>query len=98
MSVASERSMRSPSNVIVPLVILPRWTSRRPEIARRQVVFPAPFEPSSATIAPGRHGERYASKAHHHVAVDDLDVRECEHHTIRGEVAEPPPTASERTR
>ena len=44
--------MRSPSNVTEPLVTLPSWTSRSPEIARNVVVLPAPLLPSRATISP----------------------------------------------
>jgi len=47
---ASRPSMRSPFRVTEPLVILPSWMSRSPEIARNVVVFPAPLAPSNATI------------------------------------------------
>jgi len=43
-------SMRCPSKVIAP----PEFFPSRPEIVRKRVVLPAPFEPISDTISPRR--------------------------------------------
>ncbi len=45
--------MRSPLKMIVPSVTRASSMPRKPEIARKVVVLPAPLVPSSATICPG---------------------------------------------
>ena len=44
--------MRSPSSSMVPSVTSPSSARRSPEIALSVVLFPAPFEPRSATMLP----------------------------------------------
>jgi hypothetical protein len=52
ISAASRPSIRSPSYTISPWVSSPSSEGSRPEIAFSVVDFPAPFEPSRATISP----------------------------------------------
>jgi hypothetical protein len=46
-------SLRSPTIDWPSNATLPSATGTMPEMARRVVVLPAPFEPISATISPG---------------------------------------------
>ena len=51
-SSGGRRSIRSPSNSIVPSVTSPSSAASSPEMAFRVVDLPAPFEPSNATMLP----------------------------------------------
>ena len=63
---------------MVPSVTSPSSTWRRPETAFRAVVFPAPFDPSSAAIFAVADLEGEAAQDENHVVVEDLDVVEAE--------------------
>jgi len=67
-------SIRSPSNSTAPAVTSPRCGRIIPEIVLSVVLFPAPFDPKSATICPVGTSKRDPAQHQDSTIIDDFDV------------------------